>query len=153
MEYVGMLQDGNEIREVDTQLVYSKKCKIANGSDGAQVFVGLMEGEPVAVKRIDKEKIANELHIFSSLKSKPCHILPLLDYKEDEDFAYIVTPLCEYNLEEVIENKQCPWRVNLSSAKRTKLCMDFLLGLKELHDAGILHRDLKPSNLLIGKMI
>lgn len=54
-------------------------------------------------------------------------------------------------MQELIENKSCPMRVMLSHKERVRLCVEFLKGVKELHDAGIMHRDLKPSNILLGK--
>lgn len=132
--------------------MYNKKCKIANGSEGAQIYVGALNGNPVAVKRINKDLLQNEQIISNIVAEKSMsHVLPLLCSKEDDDFAYLVSPLCEWNLQEVVEDSNCPLKGSLSTERRWQLCKEFLLGLQELHEAGIMHRDIKPTNILLGK--
>ena len=141
-------------RDVDHQLCYTKSSKIASGSEGSQIYLGLFEQQPVAVKRIDKEHLNGEYELSKVIAERQmCHVLPLLSCKTDEDFAYLVSPLCEYNLKEIIEDESCPWKAELSHERRFAMCLQFLYALKELHDASIVHRDLKPSNILLGELI
>lgn len=79
------------------------------------------------------------------------HLLRNTLSEEDDDFLYLASPLCEYNLEEIIENKGNPLRPQLTANKRASLTYQLMLGIAELHQLNILHRDLKPSNVLLGK--
>ncbi len=73
------------------------------------------------------------------------HLLQPIAVLEDSYFAYFVTPLCEYNLMELIENKGFPERKVLTEHRRLEMCQELLQGLQELHSHGLLHRDLKPD--------
>lgn len=131
---------------------YNKLCKLAVGSFGAQIYVGYKDRQAVAVKRVCSEFVKAEVDVIQSLKgTKMSHVLQPLCCLHDDDFTYIVTPLCEYNLEEVIGDKSCPIRSLIQDDKRMVMCNQLLKGLKELHDTNILHRDLKPKNVLLGK--
>uniref|UniRef100_A0A096LVW4 Protein kinase domain-containing protein n=1 Tax=Poecilia formosa TaxID=48698 RepID=A0A096LVW4_POEFO len=83
------------------------------------------------------------------LKTK--HLLQPLTVIEDTYLAYLVLPLCEYNLKDLIENKDFPERQNLTEQWRLGICEELLLGLQELHSHGMLHGDLRPENILFGK--
>lgn len=131
---------------------FNKHCKLATGSFGAQIYVGYRGSQEVAVKRVCTEFIQGELKVINSLKGRTLkNVLQPVCCFSDDDFTYITTPLCEYNLEELIEDKSCPLRQALEEKERMLMCSQFLEGLKELHDNSILHRDLKPSNVLLGK--
>ncbi|XP_041853923.1 uncharacterized protein LOC121648062 [Melanotaenia boesemani] len=132
-------------------LVFNPKMKIANGCNGAEVFPGLFRNCPVAVKRIAKHISENELKIANFLCSEKFttkYLLKPLTVLEDTYFAYFVSPLCEYTLQDLIEKKDFPERQNLTEQRRLGICQKLLLGLQELHSHGILHRDLKPENIL-----
>lgn len=45
--------------------------------------------------------------------------------------------------------KCCKYRFSIST--QTRLGMQILYGIKQLHDVGYIHRDLKPANLAIGR--
>lgn len=132
-------------------LRFSKHCKIANGSNGSQIFVGLLEDKiPVAVKRFPGEFHPREraLNIILNEKVNSQNVLKTIAVKEDEEFTYIATPLCELNLEERIEST---YHTALSAKERKEMCVQLMSALQDLHQLDILHRDLKPSNVLIGK--
>lgn len=135
-------------------LVFNTEMKIANGCNAAEIFPGLLHNSLVAVKRIAKHIAKKELemaHFLCSGNLQAKHLLKPIAVLEDTYFAYFVSPLCEYSLMELIENKEFPERQNLTEHRRLEICQELLLGLQELHSNGILHRDLKPENILFGK--
>ncbi|KAJ8019195.1 Serine/threonine-protein kinase/endoribonuclease IRE2 [Holothuria leucospilota] len=130
---------------------YSKKEKIGAGSSGSYIFGGKFGNKTVAVKKIISENVQRESELYNLMKTKAlCNVLKILHVEEDEDFTYIVTELCEYDLKAVIEDNNNPIGASLSPEKRVKLCLDILRGLRDLHSIDIIHRDLKPSNILVG---
>ncbi|KAJ8018999.1 Serine/threonine-protein kinase/endoribonuclease IRE2 [Holothuria leucospilota] len=130
---------------------YSRKEKIGTGSSGSHIFGGKFGNKTVAVKKIVRENVQRELELYNLMKTKAmCNVLKILHVEEDEDFTYIVTELCEYDLKAVIEDNKNPIGASLSPEKRVKLCVDILKGLRDLHSINVIHRDLKPSNILIG---
>ncbi len=135
-------------------LVTNTEMKIANGCNAAEIFPGLFHNRKVAVKRVAKHISKNEMqvaHFLCSKNLKAEHLLQPIAVLEDSYFAYFVTPLCEYNLMELIENKDFPERKGLTEHRRLEMCQELLQGLQELHSHGLLHRDLKPENILFGK--
>ena len=76
-------------------------------------------------------------------------LLQAVAIEQDDDFAYIASPLCEYNLEELIEKKPC--QMMLTDNQRIEICTSLLNAVCDLHNLDILHRDIKPRNVLIGK--
>lgn len=135
-------------------LVFNPKIRIANGCNAAEVFPGLFHNCLVAVKRVAKHISKTQLEMANFLCSdnlKAEHLLQPLTVLEETYFAYLVLPLCEYSLIDLIENKNFPERQNLTEQRRLRICQELLLGLQELHSHGILHRDLKPENILFGK--
>lgn len=136
-------------------LAFNPEMKIANGCNAAEIFPGLFRSCPVAVKRVAKHISKNELEMAYSLCSENLqmkHLLQPIAVLEDAYFAYFVSPLCEYSLTDLIENKDFPERQSLTEDRRLGICQELLLGLQELHSHGILHRDLKPENILFGKI-
>ena len=135
-------------------LLFDPNMKIANGCNAAEIFAGVFNNCLVAVKRVAKHISKNELemaNLLCSEKLKAEHLLQPLSVLEDGYFAYFVSPLCEYNLMDLIENKDFPERENLTEPRRLEICQNLLMGLQELHSHRILHRDLKPENILFGK--
>lgn len=133
-------------------LVFNPEMKIANGCSAAEIFPGCFRNCQ-KVKRIAKHISKNESEIayFLCSKIQVKHLLQPIAVLEDKYFAYFVSPLCEYNLINLIENKDLPERQSLTDHQRQGICQELLLGFQELHSHGILYRDLKPENILFGK--
>ncbi|XP_070567282.1 uncharacterized protein [Ptychodera flava] len=143
------LREGKGNKEING-LIYNRLHKIADGSYGSQIFVGLKDDNPVAVKRVNSDFVQTELDVFHHLQKHVMpHVLKNICYEQDEVFTYLLSPLCEYSLSELIEDKDCPLRKILTDEKRLQLCIQFLQGLTEVHAAGILHRNIKPENVLL----
>ncbi|XP_070550402.1 uncharacterized protein [Ptychodera flava] len=157
-EKIRMLQNTSNLKVVNTiKYANSKTGLIASGR--GKVFIGLYKKEhAVAIKRIESHVVQDdELKIFRFLSDKTVpkptygNILPQIGEEEDDDFTYLITPLCEGNLAELVNHKissDLPV-TDLDTSRLLSLCKDFLTGLHELHKMGIIHRDIKPENLLI----
>ncbi|GHO66657.1 hypothetical protein KSC_055490 [Ktedonobacter sp. SOSP1-52] len=91
-----------------------------------------------------RERFRREARIIARLRHP--HIVPIYDYGEEDDLAYIVMQYEKSSLEEVLKT-----RGSLSLERTSTYLAQICEALDYAHDKGIIHRDLKPSNILLDE--
>ncbi|XP_077069755.1 serine/threonine-protein kinase/endoribonuclease IRE1 isoform X3 [Siphateles boraxobius] len=138
-----------------SNIIFSRSDNYIIGSGGSgTVYLGLKEdGTEVAIKRIPKQPLnkkyfENELKHLQDLKLESKNIVRYVDLAEDEDFYYLALQLCEYDIEDYMDDLRQQEQKDIDNALM-KIVKETLLGLQVLHHADVVHRDIKPRNVLI----
>lgn len=139
---------------------YQYKKLLGTGSYGAvcRALDVKDDGNPVAVKRVpdiffdlrDGKRILREIAIMRRLAGRSRHLVSLLDIispRDPETFEdlYLVMEYFGQDLRAMSMRQ----RFFFTVPDVQGLMSDLLVGLSDLHAAGVLHRDLKPANVLI----
>jgi serine/threonine protein kinase len=82
------------------------------------------------------------------------HIVQLLGYCVDDDYTYLVMELMETDLNHTIHNYRLAEnpsmaRTLFTDSEALDIITKLALGLRFLHERGVVHRDLKSSNILV----
>lgn len=91
-----------------------------------------------------RERFRREARIIARLKHP--HIVPIFDYGEEDDLAYIVMQYEKSSLEGILKT-----RGTLSLERTSTYLAQIGEALDYAHGKGIIHRDLKPSNILLDE--
>jgi len=132
---------------------YVLRKTIGEGTFGkVKLGTHILTGEKVAVKILEKERIAEvadvdrvarEIHILKLVRHP--HVVRLYEIVETPRQLYLVMEYCSRG--ELFEHIVARGRVLEPEACR--FLHQILAGLEHLHSLGVAHRDLKPENLLL----
>ena len=143
----------NEFRFEDFEIDFRKP--LGEGGFGAVYKATKINSKEVyAIKRIsienlnehEIEKIIEE-EITSMNLLKECeNSINFFGYFKEEKYIYLIMELCDYNLEQIINEKK-------GNIKEIKEILEQLNNaFKIMHDNAIIHKDIKPENILIKKL-
>ena len=132
--------------------------EIGVGSYGSVVQAKRKDnGEKVAIKRIgqifedliDGKRILREIAILRRLRNP--YIVNIIEIIKPENYKsfneiYVVLEYAQSDLKKLLKS---PYHLEMNHINT--LAYGTLVGLKFIHQAGILHRDLKPANVLINQ--
>ena len=90
---------------------------------------------------INKILLESEIQVLKELKSME-HILALHEVYTTKNNTYIITELCESDLNKTLKK-------GLSEAQATSFMEQIIQGYLNFARKNIIHRDLKPANILI----
>ena len=113
--------------------------------------------EWVAIKVISKEKFVRKDFKIEWLKEIEVHsrlehpnIVGLIDYKEDDNFIYLIMEYCSGgNLYQLLRRNNREYGGGLETKQTAKFVSQLADGVAYLHRNSVMHRDLKLSNLLL----
>lgn len=140
---------------------YSTRRKLGSGAF-AEVFLGSMRDDEnaivkmVAVKRIDKSKLAdnprierllqNEISLLRVLSGHP-NVVELFDSFEDAKHLHLVLEYCDGGDLGQYLRKNAP----LSEGSTHDILQQIVEGVKHTRTNHIVHRDIKPQNVLLER--
>lgn len=141
------------IIQVDESIV------LGHGGHGTVVYKGMLEGRPVAVKRMLKTFNASADREISLLIESDGHPNVVRYHLKEVrgDFVYLALELCDLSLHDLIGHVRGRLdrvgteeeKKKLFAAARTIL-FQITKGVEHLHRLRIVHRDLKPANILLA---
>jgi serine/threonine protein kinase len=145
------IEPGDLMQELESHSIghYRIERRLARGGMSAIYLAQDTQSERmVAIKLVHcgdeyYERFRHEVSVTSALVHD--HILPVLDFGEDNSWYYMVTPYMPCGtLHQRLQQRAL-------SLQETGTVLAQLAGaIQYAHDCGILHRDIKPSNVLLG---
>ncbi|MEO1237495.1 MAG: serine/threonine-protein kinase, partial [Planctomycetota bacterium] len=109
-----------------------------------QIILGSEDSDEALRKRI-RDEAAIHKRVSTT---QPKHLIQFIDAVDDPRGLMLVS---EYypstSLEDLLDRQRAP----LDERQALGIVAATALGLRAIHDAGVVHRDLKPSNILLGE--
>jgi Protein kinase domain/PQQ-like domain len=141
------------IIQVDESIV------LGHGGHGTVVYKGMLEGRPVAVKRMLKTYHASADREISLLIESDGHPNVVRYHLKEVrgDFVFLALELCDLSLHDLIGHVRGRLdRVGTEEEKKKlftaskAILFQVTKGVEHLHRLRIVHRDLKPANILLA---
>lgn len=121
---------------------YAVVYQVRRKEDQEDFALKVIEKEPLAV-RLMLPQLEREVAILDEHSDSP-HIVRLFESTETSTHVFLRCELCQFSLEDV-----CTKNGAMTEEEAFRWLQQACLGVKELHDSGVIHRDLKPSNFLV----
>jgi serine/threonine protein kinase len=121
---------------------YAVVYQVQNKKTRELFALKVMEKEPVRI-RMMLPQLMKEVAIVQEQSGAP-HIVQLFEVTETDTHFFLRFELCQSSMEDYCKEKG-PMTEHEAFGWLRQAC----LGVKELHDNGVVHRDIKPSNFLI----
>ena len=134
-------------------IIQREQKNVLGRGDFSTVWRGFdtRNNETVAVKQMKRRyfteifrvrvRVLRELNIMQECRHQ--NIIQLLDFTMDDRSLYIITELCDANLDEFVKDED----INLPTC--FEYMADICAGVEYLHGKDIGHRDLKPQKVLV----
>lgn len=121
---------------------YAIVYQVRHKQDQEDFALKVIEKQPLAV-RLMLPQLEKEVTILKEQSDTP-HVVQLLEATETASHVFLRCELCKSSLEDV-----CTKKGAMDEEEAFKWLRQACIGVKELHDSGVIHRDLKPSNFLV----
>jgi serine/threonine-protein kinase len=142
LEIIGQITGKYQIIERVGQDGTSAIYKATNLTDDSTVALKVLSSTKASDPTF-KARVSREIEVLQTLDHP--HILPILDYGEFGEQAYIVMPFYQHGtLQDHIDQ-------GLTPEQGAKIISQVSEALEYSHAQGITHRNLKPSNILIDE--